>query len=247
VHAILTRANLPLETIALAVCILDSLNSRFALSWRKGCPLDTPVLPPSSGEFRERNEQQHIDSIYPELIILSALILADKFIDDTQQTTKEYATDWGHGLWSCVQINFTQRCLLENLGYRLLPLWEQSIILEALVDMERAGRQFSPRILLNEDEEYWETDTCFGSCGALNGMSDGRAVIGVAEQLTPAETPMVENVNGTRDVPVETREAFMGDLSNLSKQRYLELPDRSREPFPVYVDPIVSKGRGFGI
>ena len=107
--------------------------------------------------------------------------------------------------------------------------------------MERAGRQSSP-LILNEDED-WETDTCFGSCEALNGMSDGKAVLGVGEQLTPAETPLLENVRGTKDVSVQTKEAFLGGLSSLSKQKYFQLPDRSREPFPVYVDPMVSEGR----
>lgn len=39
VQAMLTRAQLPINTIALAVCILDSLDSRFARTWRLTCPL----------------------------------------------------------------------------------------------------------------------------------------------------------------------------------------------------------------
>lgn len=233
VHAILTRANLPIETLALAVCILDSLNSRFALTWRQACPLITP-------------QRQHIDSIHPELIVLSALVLAVKFLDDMQQVTRVYAGDWGKKLWSCKQIDFTQRCILENLGYRLLPLWEESIIAEALEDMERAARQPSPEI--GEDED-WDTDTCFGSFGGAveRRMSDGKAVMGMGQQMTPAETPMVENVAGTRELSSETNQAFRsGGQGRVGKEgQQLHLPKRLdarvEEPFPHYVDPMMER------
>jgi hypothetical protein len=246
VHAILTRANLPLETIALAVCILDSLNARFALQWRKGCPLMPQSLPPPFGSTGDKFEEQHIDSIHPELIILSALILAVKFLDDAQQTTKEYATDWGKGIWSCQQINFTQRCLLENLGYRILPLWDHDIILEALEDMEKAGRQFSSPEY--EDHKIWEEESSFGLfLDRKQGMSDdGKAILGLGDQLTPVETP-VENINLMIEVSKETRHAFQDSTKNHGS---FQLPDRTAErrdmePFPVYVDPGV-RAMNFG-
>ncbi|KAI9054903.1 hypothetical protein LZ554_002047 [Drepanopeziza brunnea f. sp. 'monogermtubi'] len=144
VHAILTRAALPLETLALAVCILDSLTSRFALSWRKSLPLTVHHLPPAFGTTNSLVPiaEQHTDAVQPEIIVLCALILAVKFLDDEQQRTKEYASLWGSNAWTCDQVNYTQRVILENLGYRLLPLWEQGIIAEAVRDMERAGRQY---------------------------------------------------------------------------------------------------------
>jgi hypothetical protein len=197
-----------------------------------------------------RGEGQHIDSIHPEITVLSALILAVKFLDDVQQVTREYASDWGRNLWSCDQINFTQRCILENLGYRLLPLWEESIILEALEDMERAARQPSAEIGSDED---WDTDTCFGSFGGApeKRMSDGKAVVGFGEQLTPVETPMVENIPGTRDLPFETKIAFQaGGQGRINREgQRFQLPERSRgsieEPFPLYVDPMMER-MGFG-
>ncbi|KAH8784772.1 hypothetical protein F5882DRAFT_428438 [Hyaloscypha sp. PMI_1271] len=246
VHAIITRANLPLETIALAVSILDSLNSRFALQWRKGCPLVTQHMPCSFGNLDERVEEQHIDSILPELIVLSALILAVKFSDDAQQTTKEYAEEWGNGLWTCQQINFTQWCILENLGHRLLPLWKHSIILEALEDMERAGHQHIPEIY--DADEDCDAATCFGSVRGLahkRKSSDGKAVVGICEQLTPAETPVVKNIKGTQDVSLETRNTFQ---SGSGSEGYLQLPDKTaipREPFPMYVEHSI-KGMGLG-
>ncbi|KAL5316865.1 hypothetical protein ACEPPN_015917 [Leptodophora sp. 'Broadleaf-Isolate-01'] len=240
VHAILTRADLPLETIALAVCILDSLNCRFALQWRKGCPLTSHTLPGSFSPIDAKISKQHIDSIHPELIVLSALILAVKFLDDEQQRTIEYATEWGKEIWTCPQINFTQRSLLENLGYRLLPLWEESIILEALEDMERAGQQYTPKIY-SDSEDWDDADTCFGSFdlglgGAVPGK--GKAVMGLANQITPVETPGVENVRGTKDVDGETRSAFL--MLATAGDPYLHLPDRTvarGEPFPLFVEP----------
>jgi hypothetical protein len=204
-------------------------------------------MPCSFGDIDERVEEQHIDSVSPELIVLSALILAVKFLDDAQQATREYGEEWGKGLWTCKQINFTQWCILENLGYRLLPLWEHSIILEALGDMERAGQQHNPEIY-GADED-WDAATFFGSFGGLGherNMRDGKTILGLCEQLTPAETPMVENIKGTQDVSLETRNAFQ---SGSRSEEYLTLPDRpatTREPFPMYVEPsIESMGLGF--
>ncbi|KJR81818.1 uncharacterized protein SPSK_00783 [Sporothrix schenckii 1099-18] len=48
VQAMLARAALPLDTVALAVCILDSLDSRFARAWRLTCPLTPPAAPPTA-------------------------------------------------------------------------------------------------------------------------------------------------------------------------------------------------------
>lgn len=87
----------------------------------------------------------------------------------------------------------------------------------------------------------WDSETCFGSFEGKT-MSNGKAVIGVGEQLTPVESPMVENVRGTMDVSPETREAFEG-LGRRKEESFV-LPDRSLEPFPRYVDPVV-EGLGF--
>jgi hypothetical protein len=252
VHAILTRADLPLETIALAVCILDSLNSRFALQWRKGCPLKASYVSTSIWGDDGRIEKQHIDSIHPELIVLSALILSVKFLDDAQQTTKVYAEEWGKGMWTCDQINYTQRCLLENLGYRILPLWAHNIILEALEDMERAGRQANDTNNVLDLNESWETDTSFesfGGSGIVDGkrMSTGKAVMGIGDQFTPVETPTAENSKGTAEVSIETRSAFETGVQG--KANSFQLPNRTtvpKEPFPVYVEQLV-KGMGSGL
>lgn len=178
VHAILTRAALPIEILALAACILDSLTTRFALTWRLSCPLNTPVsasAPP---------QQRHIDNVNPELIVLSAMILSSQFLDDLASHTRTYARDWGYNQWSCEQINFTQRCLLQNIGYSLLPLCKESVIRDAVRDMQRAARR-SDVVLYDSSRE------CHGEANTkVEGR--GKAVPGAGAELTPAETPTCE-------------------------------------------------------
>ncbi|KAI1005985.1 hypothetical protein K3495_g2235 [Podosphaera aphanis] len=139
IYNILKRSNLPLDTIALAVIILDSLNSRFALLWRKSCPL----VSVADADQHEGVKDQHIDSLRPELVALASLILAHKFLDDGQLKIDDYCKNWGNELWTREQVNFTQRVLLENIGYRLFSLSKDSIISATLEDMERAEAQYT--------------------------------------------------------------------------------------------------------
>ena len=175
-QALLTRARLPLETIALAVCILDSLDSRFARTWRLSCPLllhadhhlvtsscsnkrhtlppPTPVLQPP--------RQLHIDSVSPELIVLAALVIAVKFTEDPQEPTQFYCREWGRDRWSHHQLNVTERCIMEKLDYRIMPLCAEDCIDEAMVGMQRAGGR-------QQQQRYdWET-----RCGQMTPAEDG--------------------------------------------------------------------------
>ena len=137
IHSLLDRSRLPQTTIALAVCILDSLNSRFALTWRR----TLPKQPASASSSHSVDKPPHIDTIRPEVVVLAALILAEKFIDDQEASTVYYIQVWGAADWTCGQINATQQCIMENLGYRLLPLWSEPLITDAMSDMERVGLQ----------------------------------------------------------------------------------------------------------
>ncbi|CAG9971503.1 unnamed protein product [Clonostachys byssicola] len=149
VQAMLTRADLPLETVALAVCILDSLDARFARTWRLSCPLlsgyiaprsKRHTLPSSPFVHSQFPNQLHIDSVNPELIVLSALVIASKFTQDLQDSSHHYCENWGRGMWSAEQLNVTERCIMERLEYRIMPLCEESCITDAMVDMQLAGR-----------------------------------------------------------------------------------------------------------
>ncbi|OBT66180.1 hypothetical protein VE03_05098 [Pseudogymnoascus sp. 23342-1-I1] len=127
-HTLLTHANPPLQTLALAACILDSLTPRFATLWRRSLPLSS--LPEAS---------QHIDTVRPEVIVLAALMIAHKFLDDTGAKARTYSDVVGGGRWDVEMLNVTERCVLENLGWRVARLWREELIEGAEDDMRRAG------------------------------------------------------------------------------------------------------------
>ena len=87
-------------------------------------------------------------------------------------------------MWSCTQVNFTQRCLLENIGYSLLPLCQEGIIRDAMRDMERAGRRSDVVRYDSSQDSRREANS--------GAESKGGAIAGIGEQLTPAETPTLE-------------------------------------------------------
>ncbi|KAI3539542.1 hypothetical protein CPAR01_04932 [Colletotrichum paranaense] len=192
VQAMLSRSGLPLETIALAVCILDSLNSKFALSWRLQCPLlvdgssynKRHTLGHSPLLDRRRQQQLHIDSVQPELIILSALIIAAKFTDDCHDSTSYYSSNWGKDTWSCEQINVTERCICENLNYRIKPLVDdEDLLADTMVDMQLAARHYNSARPVQPHEMGHSKS---------KSMTIGTAVIGLGLQLTPVDTPKSE-------------------------------------------------------
>jgi hypothetical protein len=221
VHSILASASLPLPIIALAVCILDSLNSRFALSWRRSFPL--------TGSESPVPQQLHIDSVRPEVIILAALIISVKFLDDQQSTTRLYSEDWGSRRWTCQQINATEYAIMENLGYRLLPLWTEELIGDALEEMERAGR-YASRHTGHTSPQTPEVD--------LKAVFSGKAVWSAERQLTPAEIPMPENIRGTVGLAPEIRQAFAVDHGTMAQN--MALPRRTvGETFPLYTEPFL--------
>ncbi|KAL2208751.1 hypothetical protein CC79DRAFT_1366959 [Sarocladium strictum] len=161
VQAILARASLPIETIALAVGVLDSLDTKFARTWRISCPL--PGLLPSDSDIpttiNKRHtlpatstlayRQAHIDSVSPEIIILAALVIAAKFTEDAQAPTQYYCHLWGADAWSYEQLNVTERCIMTSLDYRIMPLCADDCLTDAMVDMQLAGQQF------DEEEQTW--------------------------------------------------------------------------------------------
>ncbi|KAI4866781.1 hypothetical protein F4820DRAFT_415561 [Hypoxylon rubiginosum] len=220
VQSILARANLPMDIIALAVCILDFLNSRFSRSWRISFPLNRPneLLPKRHTLPSGAVQAVHIDNVFPEVIILAALIIADKFVEDLQESTQYYGSMWGQNQWTCEQINFTERCIMENLGYRILPLWEAKFIKQARHDIEMARRE-----LLEGGMEVAEESKTTNK--HAKSMSSGDAMMGLGRQLTPAETPQSElstPFGHVQSIGRETREAFSNSMA--LPRDYLHLP-----------------------
>ncbi|OTB06511.1 hypothetical protein M426DRAFT_111798 [Hypoxylon sp. CI-4A] len=218
VQGILARAQLPMDIIALAVCILDSLNSRFSRSWRISFPLNKSELGPKRHTLPSGAVQAiHIDSVFPEIIILTALVVADKFVEDQQESTQYYCSLWGRDMWTCGQINFTERLIMESLQYRIMPLWEEKLIKQARHDIEMARRE-----LLNGGIEVGDENKVVKHG---KSMSSGHAMVGLGLQLTPVETPKSEvapSSTHTEDICRETREAFSNGKT--LPRDYLHLP-----------------------
>lgn len=200
VQALLSRTELPLEAVALAACILDSLNSKFALSWRLQCPLIPDLLGSPNkrhsvaGPFLQQG-QLHIDSVQPELIILAALVIAAKYTDDHHDSTSYYCAAWGRNLWSCPQLNVTERVICENLNWRIKPLADdEDLLAETLVDMQLAARMrgavtgppptVTRRQLASLGSGFKHSKS--------KSMSVGPALLGLGLPLTPVETPLYE-------------------------------------------------------
>lgn len=118
----------------LAVVILDSLTPKFATQYRKQLPLSTMNL-------------QRIDDVRPELIAMTSLLVANKFLDDneTRTKTKEWERNVGMDLWPCQQINTTELLILDCLGWNIMELAGEWLMSEARDDMQRAGRNARKR------------------------------------------------------------------------------------------------------
>ncbi|KAK7704687.1 hypothetical protein SLS64_008451 [Diaporthe eres] len=191
VQAIITRAHLPLETIALAVCILDSLDSKFSRKWRMELPLGAASSSKRHTISAASSLATHIDLVKPELIILTALVIAFKFTEDCQEPTQYYASDWGNNQWTCDQINATERNVMEHLGYRILPLFEKTIIEDALDDMRRAGEMALREMEINRQRVKLDAGHS-RSISVPVGPGRGDAIFGLGFQLTPLDTPTEE-------------------------------------------------------
>ncbi len=224
VHEMLVRSDLPPDVIALAVCILDSLSSKFSLNWRLLCPLaqrEAPNEPTNKRHTMPASPigatQLHIDSVNPEVIIFAALVIAVKFLEDCQEPTQYYRSAWGKNMWTCHQINVTERCIMENLGYRILPLWDPVLIADALKDMQRAARQTALPPQPRNGELH------------KRSVSSAETISSHSLPLTPAGTPVLENGPATMCPPRENvRVAFGSDGLALADRSLLHLPARAK-------------------
>lgn len=216
VHTMLTHANLPMDSIALATCVLDALPGRYRNAWRMSYPRSRQTSPATKRHTLPSGPIQppaQSDAVLPEVNILAALIIATKFVEDLHEPTAFFASEWGRDLWSCEQINVTERCIMEALGYRILPLWEEQYIKMARHDIELVRRE-----LLDEGSELATANREYefspvADPASARPMSSGRATLGLGLQLTPTETPKTEMattppLSRTDVLARETREAF---------------------------------------
>jgi hypothetical protein len=82
--------------------------------------------------------------VSPEVVVLAALVVAVKFLEDRQEPTQHYCEAWGRGRWTNEQLNVTERCIVESLDYRIMPLCNEELLIDAQVDMQLAARQRPP-------------------------------------------------------------------------------------------------------
>ncbi|KAK6819559.1 hypothetical protein PG990_010056 [Apiospora arundinis] len=209
VHMMLTHAMLPMDAIALATCILDALPRRYRNTWRMSYPRSRQTAPTSKRHTLPSGPIQppaHVDAVLPEVNVLAALIIANKFIEDLHEPTSFYASEWGRNMWSCEQINVTERCIMEALEYRIIPLLDDQYIKQARHDIELARRE-----LLDENSELAMEAREYELYNA-RPMSSGQAVAGLGLQLTPADTPKSEvrtpGSQTAEGLDLATREAF---------------------------------------
>ncbi|ETS83180.1 hypothetical protein PFICI_05056 [Pestalotiopsis fici W106-1] len=223
VQTMLNRANLSMDTIALAVCILDALPTRFRNSWRMIYPRSRQTPAASKRHTLPSGPiQQPSDAVYSEVVILCALMIASKFLEDVHDPTQYFCTEWGRGIWSCEQVNATERCVMEALEYRIMPLTDEEYIKEARHDIEATRRELQDET----SEAAFEARECAFDTRL---MSSGQAVLGLGLQLTPAVTPNPELSTGhgqNADLADETKDAFRS--SQTLPENYLHLPMQSK-------------------
>lgn len=156
VQDILYRANLPSPILELAVVIMDSLTLKFATKYRRQLPLNT-------------QEHQRIDDVRPELVAMTSLLIANKFLDDdeTRTKTKEWQRNVGCEMWTCSQINTTERLILDCIGWSVMELAGEWLMNEAREDMQRAA-QNARRKVNKENRRPRLERTEFGIEGVIN-------------------------------------------------------------------------------
>lgn len=140
-------------------------------------------------------EQLHIDSVNPEVIVLASLVIAFKFLEDCHERTQYFAHHWGQDVWTCEQIHVTEMRIMESLDWRILPLWDQELIGDALADMQKAGRQ-AKRAATGSGNSGDVDKLRFFTSPMTIPMSPGQAVVGIGLQLTPVDTPTEEKSPG---------------------------------------------------
>ncbi|KAF2472822.1 uncharacterized protein BDR25DRAFT_312717 [Lindgomyces ingoldianus] len=130
----LSRANLPIEIIAFASCILDALSQRFATSWRTCC---LPPNPPNFG-FDPKISFRHPPAMDPEIVVLSALAIALDFLEDRPRPNSHWAKIEGGFLFTERQIEATKVCILKDIDYGLFRITE-GMVMHMLRVMQQAG------------------------------------------------------------------------------------------------------------
>ncbi|KAJ3501176.1 hypothetical protein NM208_g16988 [Fusarium decemcellulare] len=101
-------------------------------------------------------------------------------------------------MWSHQQLNVTERCIMENLNYRIMPLCADDCLTDAMVDMQLAAQQpdwelhayNSPDSASSDDES--DENNYIPTHSRSKTLSSGKAILGLGLSLTPVDTPATE-------------------------------------------------------
>ena len=157
IHDFLFRAELPLEILGLAACILDALGSRFAPEWRKACSSTARTSSLLNRSWKKTPFHHNTKaSVEPDIVVLSALSLAAGYLDDSQKSAAYWARAISADRFRTSQVNATRLCILIDIDYNLHS-FTPDMIQEATEDMQRAEHLFNGRttgsaVTCNKDE-----------------------------------------------------------------------------------------------
>ncbi|KAF2122178.1 hypothetical protein BDV96DRAFT_663169 [Lophiotrema nucula] len=121
IRSFLERANLPVEVVAFSACILDALSQRFATSWRAAC------APAASVHFHGMSQFRQHPNVFPEVVVLAALALAEDFLQDRSRSNKHWAQIEARGLFTAREIQITKTCILQDMDYGLLRITQEMV------------------------------------------------------------------------------------------------------------------------
>ncbi|CBX99119.1 hypothetical protein LEMA_P083580.1 [Plenodomus lingam JN3] len=130
----LDRANVPEEVVAFSACILDSLSSRFAASWRDALA--------RSDYARELHKMLRTDAsrqpvhVSPDVIVLAALSLAHGWLVDRLRSSRHWSVRESAGLFSVQEIEATKRAILSDMDYGLFRI-SDDLVRRRLREMQR--------------------------------------------------------------------------------------------------------------
>lgn len=143
IHDFLFRAELSLEIIGLAACILDALGSRFAPEWRKAYSSTASTSSLLNRSWKKTPFHHHTKtSVEPEIVVLCALSLAAGYLDDSQKPVAYWARTISADRFTTKQVNATRLCILVDIDYSLYS-FTPDMIQEAMEDMQRAEHLFN--------------------------------------------------------------------------------------------------------
>ncbi|KAF2194406.1 hypothetical protein K469DRAFT_686445 [Zopfia rhizophila CBS 207.26] len=147
IHSFLLRSALPIETVALASCILASLSPSFAAAYRDACQASSGNRPSSqsptaSSSFADAFltfQPTQGSSSNPDLLVLASLSLAFAFLDCRKAKPSYWSGFMSSGLYTEGQVCKASDCMLRDLGYRLYGFEEP--VRAAVEDMTKSGSE----------------------------------------------------------------------------------------------------------